>query len=209
MQNTNSPTQIFLFGDQAASVETQAASNWVQFDSATEHHDPTTDWTDHPVEAGQDVTDHAQTKPYRFTIVGSISETPLSILGTPNFPPYGADRILAVYKFFETCAGDVPGTTPQIVEVNTARWGLLTPCGILTYSHDVDARGVVIFTVNLKRIRIATSSTVQIPPLTTSVPGSSTAGNVGSQSLKTPNTSQAAAITQTKSTLAAIVDLAS
>ena len=204
MLNTNSPTRIFLFGDQTASAETQAASGWVQFDAAIEHHTPTTEWTDHPVESGGSVNDHGQAKPYKFSIVGEISETPMSILGTPNLPPYGAARILEVYKFLEYCAGYAPGKPPQIVQVNTARWGLMDPCGIETFSHDVDARGVVIFTINVKRLRIATSTVVTIAPSTTAIPGASTAGNVGAQSLQAATAAQQA---QIKTSVAALVDL--
>jgi len=204
MPNNAQPTAIALPVniDQPTGAALQAS---MIFDSTVEEYSPRIDWTDHPVESGQDVTDHSQIKPLEFTLRGTITETPLAgsnpTTGTSALPIVGPQRLLAAYQFLVRCEG-------QIVVVSTARWGTFASCGITGYRHTVDAAGRVVFTVTIKQIRIATSGRVTIPPLTTAIPGSSTAGNVGAQSLQAVPPAQVANVNRTRSTALALSILA-
>ena len=73
-------------------------TNAVRFDILeSEDHDANTIITDHPVEDGSDVTDHARDEPDRFSLVGFVSNCPL--LTNP-----GVEEIAS----FESVALDLP-----------------------------------------------------------------------------------------------------
>ena len=176
----------------------------ITFDSATEDYSPRIDWTEHPVETGTDVTDHAQIKPIDFTIRGLVTETPLPssspLLLSPAVPQRGAERVKFFYDFFNNAQG-------KVVVVATARWGIFSSCGITSFRHGVDAKGRVVFTVGIRQIRIAQSATATIPAISTSLPGASSAGNVGAQAISAGVASNADKANRLRTTAAALDDV--
>lgn len=124
------------------------------FDNAiAEFYEPSVLVTNHPVEEGVDVTDHAQRQPLPFAIRVLQTETPLG----PGDGPDGAARLLAAIEYLRNAEG-------QLLDVVTTKFGTITNCLIESYPHEVSVRRDLPITVRMKQVRIATAQSVIIPP---------------------------------------------
>ena len=70
--------------------------------------------TDHPVETGSTVSDHAQRQPKQLAITGIVSETPYASVASSG----GADRTAQALAFLDAAAG-------ELLTVVTAAFGTL------------------------------------------------------------------------------------
>ena len=107
--------------------------------------------TDHPVEFGVEVSDHAQSEPLTIAIRGRISETPLSLAPTP--------------AAVETALGFFERNERQLVTVSTSR-GVFADMILQQYDWQIDGRRGIVFDVILRKVRIAFSIAVAIPART-------------------------------------------
>lgn len=123
----------------------------LQFDVVlTEQYGPKNDVTEFPVEDGTTYSDHIQRKPFTFTVVGIISETPFSDAAIS--PTRLADTI----EFFDRAASD-------LVTYTSTRFGLIEQLTIESWTFTNDVFDRLQFTVGLKQIRIAEAEIVSIP----------------------------------------------
>lgn len=108
--------------------------------------------TDHPVEAGGSVTDHAQALPDRFTIEALVSHAA---------PPDALDpipgRMQRAVDFMEDLTG-------VLLTVQTDRYGSKSDCLLERFSHRTDDRMHLRFVASFKAVRLATAGLVDIPP---------------------------------------------
>lgn len=124
------------------------------FDIATEEfYEPSITVTQHPVEAGVDISDHAQTQPLPFTIRVEQTESPFARVGGVS----GPDRLIAALDFLRAAEG-------ELLDVVTTKFGTLTNCLLLAYPHQVGVRLNLPIALRFQQVRVATSQAVLIPP---------------------------------------------
>jgi hypothetical protein len=124
--------------------------------------------TEHPVEFGVDVSDHAQRRALTIDIRGRITATPL-LLPAPA-------AIELAQAFFERVEG-------QLVNFTTSR-GVFSDMMITRYDSGNTGLNEAIFDVSAKNIRIAFAVSVPIPPRTPAPPlqaGAATGADAGVQ----------------------------
>lgn len=127
------------------------------FDATTEEqYEDSTEWTDHPVESGLPVSDHAIDQPVRVTLAGVVSE---SVAGIPGAVPL-PDRARQAYDRLLSLKA-----RHQLVTVVTGL-RVLQNMGIEKVNLARDARtGLAVHpTVELKEVRLVASVTVPVPP---------------------------------------------
>ncbi len=108
------------------------------------------DVTEHPIEDGQDVSDHAQVRALPMTVRGIIAVTPIGI--APAVTP----RETAI-AWFERNQGKL------ITAIFPVR-GTFVNVLITRWPHDVDRLEQLVFDVGLKQVRLASPTAVLIPP---------------------------------------------
>lgn len=129
-----------------------AALTW---DAATlESYDPTIEVTNHPVERGVDVSDHAQPQPLRFQIRVVQTESPFLVGPTTA----GIGRVLDALAFLRSLEG-------ELCNVVTSRLGTITDCLLTGYPHEITTRRALPAVLRFQQIRIAAVQAVTIPPL--------------------------------------------
>ena len=124
--------------------------------------------TEHPVELGTNVSDHAQVRNQTLSVVGRVTATPLTV---PN--PLAFEDAQAFFERNER----------QLVTV-VSPLGVFTDCIIQTYPRTFTQVQELIFPVRFKQIRLASAVSVPIPPRTPAPPlqaGAPSAQDVGSQ----------------------------
>lgn len=118
-----------------------------------EIYDPNIRVTDHPLEDGGTVSDHAQILPKTLQLQGLMTESPQQNLGGP----FGIQRILGARNFLQAAAG-------ELLSVVTSRFGTLTNMMMTRYPHRINVKKNMPITLAFKEIRIATAALVIIPP---------------------------------------------
>jgi hypothetical protein len=124
--------------------------------------------TDHPIELGVEVSDHAQKLPVIITFRGRKTTTPL-------LTPAPAVIELSI-AWFERNAG-------QLVTLSSSR-GVWASLMVERYPWGNEGLAEIVFDVALKEVRIATPVSVVIPPRLPAPPlqvGAATAANAGVQ----------------------------
>lgn len=124
--------------------------------------------TEHPIELGTNVSDHAQVRNQTLSVVGRVTTTPLLV------PRPGSFEL--AQAFFERNEG-------RLMTV-VAPLGVFTNCMVQTYPRTATVLQELIFPVRLKQVRLASAISVPIPPRTPAPPlqvGAPTAQNVGTQ----------------------------
>lgn len=112
--------------------------------------------TDHPVESGSDVSDHAQVQPKMLSLSRAIvTETPFSDQDSVG----GADRVTRALEFLDSIAG-------ALVTVVTERFGTLENMAILRYPTTADVVRRLAFDIDFKQVRLAEAGLVDIAPET-------------------------------------------
>jgi hypothetical protein len=114
---------------------------------------PSVSVTDHPIEDGSVISDHAQAQPLLITISGLVSESPLAVGTTTSG---GLARVQAAIEFLRACEG-------VLVSVVSDRLGTFENCLITRYPHEVTPKRSLTFDVELKQVRIAEAGLVEIP----------------------------------------------
>lgn len=120
--------------------------------------------TDHPVEAGADMTDHIRRTPEELQIVGMVSDTPLVFLASQRAEPSipGGDpqnRAQDAYGFVKGIKD-----TGQLVAITTTLrdYANLAITG-LSVMRDKESSKVVEMAISLREILIATTEQVAAP----------------------------------------------
>lgn len=106
--------------------------------------------TEHPIELGTNVSDHAQSRNQTLNIVGRVTSTPLTI---PN--PIAFEN---AQSFFER-------NERQLLTV-VAPLGVFTNCMVQSYPRSATNLQELVFNVRLKQLRLASAISVPIPPRT-------------------------------------------
>lgn len=114
---------------------------------------PSVETTDHPIEDGSTVTDHAQPQPTTISVEGIVSQDPL----------VGPDQTLTGELLRDAVAFfDRAETKPLRVE--TDRLGDFETVLLESYDHEVDKWDRLAFDLEFKEVEFATFETVEIPP---------------------------------------------
>jgi hypothetical protein len=113
---------------------------------------PSVNVTDHPIEDGSVISDHAQAQPLLISITGLVSESPFTSTSSTG----GAARVLAAIDFLKACEG-------QLVSVVSDRLGTFENCLVTRYPYDLTVKRSLVFEVELKQVRIATAGSVTLP----------------------------------------------
>jgi len=112
--------------------------------------------TNHPIEDGSNISDHAQEMPNNFSVRSIITYTPLSGRSNQNLvPASGSQRVEIVLDFLKSCIA-------QFLVVETTNGKLIKNCLLTRYNHAFDVRKAVYFELQFRVARIATSQVVQI-----------------------------------------------
>jgi len=128
-------------------------TEWAPDATLSESWDHRVQVTEHPVEDGRTVSDHAQVLPTGFTARVVITETPfdnVSALG-------GAAHVQQARDFLESIEG-------QIVSVVTTRYGRLENMVLLGWPNDVSVLRDMKVTLSFRQIEIAEVGFIAIPP---------------------------------------------
>lgn len=158
--------------------------------------------TDHPVEEGVSVSDHIRKQPGSITITAVVTENPTRVGGVSGGPARLRERLGWLVATAD--AG-------ELVDVVTSKLGTFTGYAIQSAPHALDGVARLEFALQLREVRIATSTTVQID--VEAVAEDSAAGAPPEQDLgEQPTTSTATTTTEQaaeeddRSYLAAFVD---
>jgi hypothetical protein len=119
----------------------------------SESYSPSISTTEHPVERGSDITDHARANPLTFSIRALVTETPFANMEGSA----GYQRIDDVLSFLRASEG-------KLVDIVSTRIGTIENCLITGYPHDVSIARNLPFNISFKQVRIDNSQTVIIAP---------------------------------------------
>lgn len=136
----------------STSIIRQDGTASLTFDAATEDYSPAIDVTEHPIEDGSSVTDHAQIRPLVFGITGTVTESPFS-----DTEEGGPARVERARDFLEAAQG-------QLLEVETDRWGTIRNVMLTGWPHQVTSRRSTTFGCTFKVVKIARAGRATIPP---------------------------------------------
>lgn len=109
--------------------------------------------TDHPIEDGSSVSDHAQKQPKTLSVRGIVTETPYDNVDSSG----GPDRVARALEFLDAAAG-------ELLTVVTERFGTLSNMALTRYPTTADQVRRLLFDVELKAIKVATAGLIDIPP---------------------------------------------
>lgn len=109
--------------------------------------------TDHPVETGSPVSDHAQRDPFRETVAGTVTATPLE--GRTWDQPTGQARLDAALDFFASCVG----LSVSLEFSDVVLDGYL----LASWTHERTAHRAIKFALEFKEVVMATAAVVEIP----------------------------------------------
>ena len=129
---------------------------YVELDaSISETHSFDTVITDHPVEAGSNVSDHVRVSPLRLKISGVVSNTPLSLTQV-NLNPIRADEALGTLLTWQENADRLTVTTSLLPYENM----LLKSCSV---QRDKDKSNAVFMDLEFQQVVLAESQAADIP----------------------------------------------
>jgi len=150
------------------------------FVSPSQQFSPSVETTDHPIEDGSTVTDHAQSQPLTIGVQGIVSATPL--VGPDQ--TVSGDLLRDAVDFFGR-AEEKP------LRLETDRLGDFGTVLLESYDHEVTPQNKLVFELEFKEVKFATFETVEIPPEAPSGEGGADSEmpdeqDVGSQPLGDP-----------------------
>lgn len=105
--------------------------------------------TDHPIEDGSTVSDHAQQQPDRVTLTGVVSDSPLGEAST--------DRVREALAFLNEA-----GSRAELLELES-RFGVTGNWLLESWPHDVTQLRALAFEVSLRKVRIPSVQVVMLP----------------------------------------------
>jgi hypothetical protein len=117
--------------------------------------------TDHPIEVGSPVTDHARREPEVFTVVGLVTESPFA--PAPGLVVGGRQRVLDALNFLE-------GSVGKFLDYVSVKRGTIRNCLVTGWAHTFTARGSLQLTIGLKQVRIAVVERIYFTPPATTAP---------------------------------------
>jgi hypothetical protein len=152
--------------------------------------------TEHPIEQGANVSDHAQARPRVVTVSVVVSETPIQqprlralTLGGPSLE--GAqNRVLEFFEFIRSIA-----EAGEFIDVTTPKFGTISRCVIVRAPLEVSNVNEGRWTIEFRQLRLAERQTVQIPPLAPAPPaqdGAPDEQDVGTQPTENPESAEEA-----------------
>lgn len=109
--------------------------------------------TDHPVETGANVADHAQPLPKLLSMRAKITETPFAYVSLSG----GAARVQQALEFLDSIAG-------TLVTVVSSRFGTMSNMAITRYPTTATATRALEFDIEFKRVNLAEAGLILIPP---------------------------------------------
>ncbi len=137
----------------------------IRFDaSISERFSRRKDITQHPVEAGADVSDHARTLPTEITIHGWVSEDPIVVLASVNATPSVAGgsinaRVDNAWKELNRIM-DQESFVKVISGLDTFDNMLLKSIDVV---RDKDSGRILDATIALQQVTIATTDVIEVP----------------------------------------------
>jgi hypothetical protein len=135
--------------------------------------------TDHPIEDGSIISDHAQKLPLTISLTGIISKNALSATA---WEYANTNRQKEAVEFFESIIG-------QLVSLVTTKFGTIPNLMLVRYPYTVDNIERTIFNIDLKEVTIASATAVFIEPSIPNTEVSSSMSSpvdIGEQSTTTP-----------------------
>lgn len=140
-------------------------------DAATvESYTPSITTTDHPIEDGSAVTDHAVALPLTFTVQAIVTETPMLPEGSTEST--GVARLQDAIEFFNACTG-------QLLTISTSKLGDIESVLLTRYAHVVDKSGKLDLDLGFKVVTIAETGMVRFAD--TAVAGAPDSAALGRQ----------------------------
>lgn len=125
----------------------------LRFDSSVEQWDAAVLVTDHPVEDGGSVSDHAQRQPLLVTLTGTITETPMAPVAVPDAGPQRVDK----------AKGFLFDHLGELVDLVSDRFGVVAYMAIQHMAFPVDNVRRLEVTLQLKQVRRAEAAVVVLP----------------------------------------------
>lgn len=141
-----------------------------------EEFSPSVTVTEHPVEQGVSVTDHARIDAMAFRVDAWLTETPFGRGAA------GPQRIADARAWLMASAG-------QPLRVETSRGGAYEGYILTGWGHSFTPDLGLTFRLTFRQLRVAESQTVRIPPrkpVPRAVTGSSSETDAGKKTLETP-----------------------
>lgn len=132
--------------------------------------------TDHPIEDGSFVTDHAQRTPATYTISGTVTQTPTDP-GQSELT--GLDRVTAARDFLQETA-----QSADLVSISTLRYGVLAPYLLTRVSTLTQITQDLPFTIEAREVVIAKAVQVEVPVATAASSSIASDRDVGAQGTK-------------------------
>ena len=135
--------------------------------------------TEHPIEDGSVVSDHAQKMALPISISGVISGSPPD---AGSWEATNPNRQIAARDFFASIVG-------ELVSLVTVKFGTITSLMLTRYPYSVDNVNRTVFDIELKETKIASAGSVfidYVAPAPSTATGMSTEQDVGEQSKKEP-----------------------
>ena len=133
--------------------------------------------TDHPIESGAIVSDHAQRQPSLITLTATISESPWSDKTNGVLVQRRADFLL----FLEAAVG-------ESLVLSTEQYGTFHGYMLADWRHGLDGTNSAKVNVTLKQVKIAEAGYVTIPvsaPKSSASAGFASGQSVGEQATTT------------------------
>lgn len=140
--------------DQPFVLYRQSDGEWFQFDNVVEEqHVASATATVHPIEDGDNVTDHVQSNPKRISIRAVVTESPRRVTGDEITGP---ERIQAAIRFLEACVGEA--LTLGLTRTVTVNDALLT-----SFPYPINGSRKVVFDLVFQVATFAEATSVKIP----------------------------------------------
>lgn len=137
----------------ASVIRQDGRGTWTFDATETEDFDPQIEVTDHPIEDGSTVSDHANAKPLTIRLPGLVTETPFA----DGFKATAPNRVKKAVEFFRALEG-------KLVTVVSQKLGSFENCLLTGYPHTVTVREGVVLQCGFKQITVAQSEQVELPP---------------------------------------------
>lgn len=154
------------------------------------------DVTEHPVERGTNIADHAQVKPKVLGFAGIVSETPFDFVDTAG----GPDRIRRALDFLDSIAGQ---TATVVCEV----FGTYENMAITRYPARRGKLRKIDVDVEFKQVRIAEAGLITISPSAPAVDTAAAANFPDAQDVGEQPTKAATSSTQDSANKSLLLEL--
>lgn len=154
----------------------------LSFDRSEEDYAPSSIASQHAIEDGSKVSDHVQALPLPFTVTGTMSESPYStaaaVMRSPSIARGGLKRVTDARDYLFDCQ-----KSKLLLDVVTNKFGTISSCVLLAFTHHVAAKGEVTFDCRFQQMTIATAGVVTIPASAprASAKGAADDGHAGAQ----------------------------